>query len=96
MSYINNMDETIEKQTRDDFEIKFMQNYKTKYKTKYNTAKYVNAKYDNMGMNRTHVDFESMQVKDNTIKRLREEILNLKEEIEDLKKDIKSFIEMES
>lgn len=86
MSYIDNMNETIEKQTIKEFEVRFMQNYKTKYKPF----------YDNIGKKPTHIDFESMRVKDNTIKRLREEIINLKEEIEDLKKDLKSFIAMES
>ena len=86
MSYNNEMGYSIEKQTREDFEMRFMQNYKTKYKPH----------YDNIRKKPTHIDFESMRVKDNTIKILREEILNLKEEIEDLKKDIKSFIEMES
>jgi len=83
MSYNNEMGDSIEKQTREDFEMRFMQNYQKKYN--YNTK-----------AKPTYVPFESMQIKDNTIKKLREEIASLNEEIQDLKTDLKSFIEMES
>ena len=40
--------------------------------------------------------FENMKIKDDIIKKLREEITSLNEEIKDLKTDLKSLIEMES
>lgn len=83
MSYTDNMDARIEKQTIKEFEVTFMQNYKKKY-NHYATK------------TPTHVPFENMKIKDDIIKKLREEITSLNEEIKDLKTDLKSLIEMES
>jgi hypothetical protein len=83
MSYNDNMNERIEKQTIKEFEVKFMDNYKKKYNY------YTKAKP-------TIIDYESLKIKDDIIKKLREEITSLNEEIKDLKTDLKSFIEMES
>jgi hypothetical protein len=44
----------------------------------------------------TTIDYPSIKIKDDIIKKLREEITLLNEEIKDLKTDLKSFIEMES
>jgi len=83
MSYTDNMDKRIEKQTIEEFEVTFMQNYQKKY-NHYTKAK------------PTNIDYPSIKIKDDIIKKLREEITSLNEEIKDLKTDLKSLIEMES
>jgi hypothetical protein len=83
MSYTDNMGERIEKQTIKEFEVTFMQNYQKKYN--YYTK-----------VKPTNIDYPSIKIKDDIIKKLREEITLLNEEIKDLKTDLKSLIEMES
>ena len=83
MSYTDNMNKRIEKQTIEEFKVTFMQNYQKKYNY------YTKAKP-------TTIDYPSIKIKDDIIKKLREEISSLNEEIKDLKTDLKSLIEMES
>jgi len=68
MSYTDNMNERIEKQTIKEFEVTFMQNYQKKYNY-YKKEKTIN------------IDYTSFKIKDDIKKKLREEIKDLKTDL---------------